>query len=77
MHYWGSILSICRYFPHYFNCSANYNYIDKLPGIEYYGVDQMKPAARETFLAWHEEHKENMFNFLASIMQYCKQVLPP
>jgi hypothetical protein len=57
-----------------FNRSVNYDYIGKLAAVEHYGPEQMKPEARATFLAWHEQHKDDTFNFLAAIMTYCKQV---
>jgi len=39
------------YFLQYFNKQQNCNYVGPLPYPSYYGVDDMSPDARETFLA--------------------------
>lgn len=59
-------------FPFLFNKACNYDYVGPLPAPEYYGVDQMKPGAREDFLAWHLSQKDKTFDFMAELVAYCE-----
>ena len=59
------------YFPHLFNTVENTNYVGKLPKVEYYDPDSMKPKEREIFLKWYAEHKEDEFNMKQDIVAYC------
>ncbi|XP_049826243.1 uncharacterized protein LOC126266384 [Aethina tumida] len=56
------------YFPHL----ENQQYVDPLPSAEFYGPNQMKPEDRHTFLNWHQEHQNDVFNFQEEIVAYCK-----
>ena len=38
------------WFPHFFNTTENQNYIGPYPAVEMYGVDQMMPNDRDSFL---------------------------
>ena len=62
------------YFPHLFNKDANQNYVGPIPCQDDYGVNFMKPAEREAFIAWHQEQVENnyVFNFRNEIIKYCR-----
>ena len=52
---------LCKgYFPHLFNKDANQNYVGPIPCQDDYGVNFMKPAEREAFIAWHQEQVENV-----------------
>ncbi|XP_049825039.1 uncharacterized protein LOC126265968 [Aethina tumida] len=60
------------YFPHLFNTLENQQYVCPLPSAEFYGPNQMKPEDRHTFLNWHQEHQNDVFNFQEEIVAYCK-----
>ena len=66
---------LCKgYFPHWFNKDANQDYVGPLPCQDDYGVNFMKPAEREAFIAWYQEHVENnyVFDFRKEITSYCR-----
>ena len=66
---------LCKgYFPHLFNKDENQNYVGPIPCQNDYGVDFMKPAEREAFIAWHQEQVENnyVFDFRKEIIKYCR-----
>ena len=66
---------LCKgYFPHLFNKDANQNYVGPIPCQDDYGVNFMKPAEREAFMAWHQEQVENnyVFDFRKEIVKYCR-----
>ena len=66
---------LCKgYFPHLFNKDANQNYVGPIPCQDDYGVNFMKPAEREAFIAWHQEQVENnyVFDFRKEIIKYCR-----
>ena len=46
------------WYPHYFNTRANLEYVGKIPGITYYGLDEMSASERNEFLAWYEGQDE-------------------
>lgn len=59
------------YFPYFFNSEANRRYIGPLPGIEFYGVDNMKDSDRIKFLQWYQEHKGDIFELKKELIDYC------
>ena len=59
-------------FPYKFNVPQNYSYIGSYPDPHYYGVEQMKPAAREAFLKWYSEQSGKIFDFKKEILEYCR-----
>ena len=66
---------LCKgYFPHLFNKDVNQNYVGPIPCQDDYGVNFMKPAEREAFIAWHQEQVENnyVFDFRKEIIKYCR-----
>ena len=66
---------LCKgYFPHLFNKDENQNYVGPIPCQNDYGVNFMKPAEREAFIAWHQEQVENnyVFDFRKEIIKYCR-----
>ena len=66
---------LCKgYFPHLFNKDKNQNYVGPIPCQNDYGVNFMKPAEREAFIAWHQEQVENnyVFDFRKEIIKYCR-----
>ena len=66
---------LCKgYFPHLFNKDENQDYVGPLPCQDDYGVNFMKPAEREAFIAWHQERVENnyVFDFRKEITSYCR-----
>lgn len=60
------------YFPHKFNKSENMNYVGPYPEREMYGYDEMKECERTKFLAWYDLRKEETFDFMKEIYEYCK-----
>ena len=66
---------LCKgYFPHYFNKDENQDYVGPMPCQDDYGVNYMKPEAREKFMAWHQEQVDNnyVFDFQQEILKYCR-----
>ena len=66
---------LCKgYFPHYFNKDENQHYVGPIPCQDDYGVNYMKPEAREKFMAWHQEQVDNnyVFDFQQEILKYCR-----
>ena len=66
---------LCKgYFPHFFNKDENQDYVGPIPCQDDYGVNFMKPEAREAFMTWHQEQAENnyVFNFRHEILKYCR-----
>ena len=66
---------LCKgYFPHLFNKDENQSYVGSIPCQDDYGVNFMKPAKREAFIAWHQEKVENnyVFDFRKEITSYCR-----
>ena len=66
---------LCKgYFPHFFNKDENQHYVGPIPCQDDYGVNTMKPEAREKFMAWHQEQVENnyVFDFQEEILKYCR-----
>ena len=66
---------LCKgYFPHFFNKDENQDYVGSIPCQDDYGVNFMKPEAREAFIAWHQEQVENnyVFDFRHEILKYCR-----
>ena len=60
------------YFPHLFNKRENQHYVGNLPAIHYYSPDTMTTDAREKFMEWYDEHKENTFDFQKEMLEYCR-----
>ena len=66
---------MCKgYFPHFFNKDENQDYVGPIPCQDDYGVNYMKPEAREKFMAWHQEQVDNnyVFDFRHEILKYCR-----
>ena len=66
---------LCKgYFPHFFNKDENQDYVGPIPCQDDYGVDYMKPEAREKFITWHQEQVNNnyVFDFQHEILKYCR-----
>ena len=66
---------LCKgYFPHFFNKDENQEYIGPMPCQDDYGVNYMKPEAREKFMTWHQEQVDNnyVFDFRHEILKYCR-----
>ena len=66
---------LCKgYFPHFFNKDENQDYVGSIPCQDDYGVDYMKPEAREKFMTWHQEQMDNnyVFDFRHEILKHCR-----
>jgi hypothetical protein len=62
-------------FPHMFNRQENWDYDGKLPALECYDPEHQKAKAREDLLKWHQEHKDDHFNFQQELESYCKLII--
>ena len=60
-------------FPHKFNTMDNMLYTGEYPHPRFYGVDQMFPKDRESFLAWHASQAGKIFDFQTEILNYCRK----
>jgi hypothetical protein len=49
-------------YPHYFNTNKNVDYVDPIPGIEYFGDDEMGQSEMRDFLSWYAERKDEVFD---------------
>jgi hypothetical protein len=58
-------------FPVFFNKKENWTYNGSWSAPEYYGVNTMKPKAREEFMRWHADQQGKVFNFKDEITAYC------
>ena len=66
---------LCKgYFPHFFNKDENQDYVGPIPCQDDYGVNFMKPEAREAFMTWHQEQVDNnyVFDYRHEILKYCR-----
>jgi hypothetical protein len=61
------------YFPHLFNRAENQHVVlESLPAAEFYDPLSMKPEARKDFSVWHEQHRNDRFDFREELMRYCR-----
>ena len=62
------------FFPHLFNLPHHQNYVGRIPDIEFYDPDGMKPEKKEELLQWHADQvRRNVsFNFKQEMIEYCK-----
>jgi hypothetical protein len=68
-----SLKELCKgTFPHMFNRKENWDYVGKLPALDFYDPDHLKAKAREELLKWHGEHEDDHFNFQKELESYCK-----
>ncbi|WAR08684.1 hypothetical protein MAR_018642 [Mya arenaria] len=56
-----------------FNRKENQQVIlQHLPDLHYYNVDSMNPEAKQKFLMWYEENKNELFDFQTELLRYCQ-----
>jgi hypothetical protein len=62
------------YFPHFFNTTANANYIGPLPPKEDYGYNHMKPEQKIEFDRWYDAEiaSGTQFNMQRDLQSYCE-----
>ena len=62
------------FFPHLFNLPHHQNYVGRIPDIEFYDPDGMKPEKKEELTRWHADQvRRNVpFDFQHEIIDYCK-----
>ena len=60
------------WYPHYFNTEANLDYVGPIPGIEQYGVAEMRDSERKEFMSWYDEQKDKVFDNRRVLEQYCQ-----
>jgi hypothetical protein len=59
-------------YPHYFNMKRNLDYVAPMPGIEYFGVNEMAESERSEFLASYAQQKDDVFDNRQVLEQYCQ-----
>ena len=61
------------FFPHLFNLPHHQNYVGRIPDIEFYDPDGMKPEKKEELLHWHNEQVQRNvpFDFQHEMIAYC------
>lgn len=62
------------HFPFLFNQPENYNYIGKIPDLEYFGLDFCKTEKDyKELIDWHKSWEgRNDWNFMNEFLKYCK-----
>lgn len=62
------------YFPHFFTCRANLNYVGPYPPAETYGPNGMSVEGRKEFYRWYESRVAlgEVFDFQKEILKYCQ-----
>ena len=60
------------FFPHFFNTKEHeYDVLPSMPEMHYYDPDSMSKERRTEFLAWYEEHRNQLFDFQKEMKEYC------
>ena len=60
-------------FPHRFNTMTNFTYTGDIPDPDYYGVEDMNPTARQSFMEWHTSQRDKVFDFQKEMLDYCRR----
>ena len=60
------------YFPHKFNQPKNWDYVGKLPDIQYYQHEYFSVSKKTKFEEWYNDNKDKTFNFKKEIEGYCE-----
>ena len=62
------------FFPHLFNLPHHQNYVGRIPDIEFYDPDSMKPEKKEELTRWHAHQvlRNVPFDFQHEMIEYCK-----
>ena len=62
------------FFPHLFNLPHHQNYVGRIPDLEFYDPDSMKPEKKQQLLEWHADQvRRNVtFNFKQEMIAYCR-----
>jgi len=63
------------WYPNYFNTEENLNYVEPMPDISYYGVDEMSRGERKKFLARYETRNCQLFHNKHVLEAYCQDEL--
>jgi hypothetical protein len=58
-------------YPHYFDTQTNLQYVGKIPGISYCGIDEMSAGEREELVAWYEGQQGELFDNRRVLAAYC------
>ena len=65
------------YFPHLYNMQEMNNlegskFLQHLPPLQYYDVDNMNIEKCEKILIWYENNKHKCFDFYEELLEYCR-----
>jgi len=60
------------WYAHYFNTRETLNYVEPLPDMAYYGVDEMREDNRKEFLVWYDGQRSETFDKKHVLESYCQ-----
>jgi hypothetical protein len=60
------------WYPHCFNTKNNLDYVGPMPGIEYFGADEMGECGRRDLLPWYAEQKDEVFDNRRALEENCQ-----
>ena len=60
------------YFPHKFNHPDHQNYVGPFPALDYYMPETMPPEGKQALETWHQDQRDNVFDFRKELVKYCK-----
>ena len=60
------------YFPHKFNHPDHQNYVGPIPALDYYMPETMSPEGKQALETWHQEQRDQVFDFRKELVKYCK-----
>ena len=62
------------FFPHLFNLPHHQNYVGRIPDLEFYDPDSMKPEKKQQLVEWHADQvRRNVtFNLKQEMIAYCR-----
>ena len=67
------LTELCKgYFPHKFNHPDHQTYVGPVPALDYYMPETMSPKDREAFETWHQQQRDQVFDFQKELVAYCQ-----
>ena len=50
------------WYPHYFNKNTNLDYVEPIPDVSYFRVDEMSMSEKREFMTWYDDQKNKLFD---------------
>ena len=67
------LTELCKgYFPHKFNHPDHQTYVGPVPALDYYMPETMSPKDRQAFETWHQQQRDQVFDFQKELVAYCQ-----